>query len=145
MRFDKCKTSGCKSAVAIKKAQQCNRCYSRQWWKDNPEAYAKQLERNRVYVRPVGLEFKAKKEVVGYSQAHKRLDLLRGKPNTHQCVACGNTAEEWALKDGVVTDLSEPCSNRSGCYLVAYSLDINDYEPRCRKCHRQMDLGKRAA
>jgi hypothetical protein len=78
---------------------------------------------------------------VGYTAAHKRVAAERGPASDHFCEArhgnprCNVRAQEWALSPR--TRRSRILRTRSG---LAYSLDVNDYVPWCRSCHRQADL-----
>lgn len=74
---------------------------------------------------------RAKKEVVGYRAAHLRVEQLKGKAATHNCV-CGKPAQEWAL-DPLATHTHKDEQGR------VWSLNIDDYMPMCCKHHRLMD------
>jgi len=58
-------------------------------------------------------------DAVGYRAAHSRVRRIRGTASDRFC-KCGKIAYEWAN-------------------LTSHYTDINDYEPMCRKCHRQYD------
>lgn len=51
---------------------------------------------------------------------HKRIHRKYGKASNFKCVDCSKTARDWSNK-GTYTDR------------------IEDYEPRCRKCHVRKD------
>lgn len=56
-----------------------------------------------------------------YVAFHIRINRIRGKARNFNCIDCGDDAIEWSW----VHD-SDP-------------LDVNNYEPRCRKCHVRYD------
>jgi hypothetical protein len=70
-----------------------------------------------------------------YGAIHRRLGRDIGPAKTFQCVGCGSPAQEWSYNGGSANELI----GLSGASLVAYSVDLADYSPRCRKCHRGMD------
>jgi hypothetical protein len=55
-----------------------------------------------------------------YQRAHGRVSAARGKASQHVCVDCGVQAQDW--------------SNRTGDIF-----NIDDFDPRCRKCHTSFD------
>ena len=79
-----------------------------------------------------------KKEICGYRALHYRLEYQRGKaalfPCSHDCLA---QAQEWEYNHedldeliGTGYDLGKP-----------YSLDLSNYSPSCKRCHRGRDSG----
>jgi hypothetical protein len=74
-----------------------------------------------------------------YTAIHYRLLAQRGRPSEHACVECAGKAEEWAY------DHSDPEErrNRVGRDDGPYSFDLFRYRPMCKRCHRQLDLGRR--
>lgn len=81
-------------------------------------------------------------ELVGYNALHSRVKRDRGLPALHQCVGCGNRAEEWSYDH---SDPNEIISDETGSVGFPYSLDEQRYEPRCVACHRAYDSSLRAA
>lgn len=81
------------------------------------------------------LEMRA--EVVGYRQAHVRIEKRRGTARMHQCVDCGKRAEHWSYDHGDPDHLIGPAP-----HFLPYSLSVDHYEPRCRPCHRAFDRGR---
>jgi hypothetical protein len=61
-----------------------------------------------------------------YTAVHVRLLRSRGSAAQHQCIDCGQIAREWSYNHSQ--------SN------VRYSLNLDDYDPRCRACHVRFDL-----
>jgi len=56
---------------------------------------------------------------------HKRLYRKYGKASEKLCVDCGKTAKDWSNETGLYTD------------------KLEDYVPRCRKCHIKKDKNNR--
>ena len=52
---------------------------------------------------------------------HKRIHRQYGKASEKDCVDCGMQARDWSNETGEYTD------------------NIDDYRPRCRKCHLRKD------
>jgi len=75
-------------------------------------------------------------EVVGYRAAHVRVEKARGKARLYFCVDCSERAQEWSLGKDAENVLISSADNSAG---KAYSLDVEDYEPRCMSCHRKHD------
>lgn len=77
---------------------------------------------------------------VSYHAVHRRLARERGKPSAHRCVGwrdepeCDRPAAEWSLDEmragGRV--LSDGDGRR-------WSPALDDYDPRCLRCHRRHD------
>lgn len=76
-----------------------------------------------------------------YLTVHKRVHARRGKASEHLCVDCGSPAQEWSYDhDGGDNERREVRPFMGERELIlAYSLDINDYSPRCLSCHRVKD------
>jgi len=58
---------------------------------------------------------------IGYLMKHLRIIDLKGKALEYICIDCGKQAEDWSNKDHL------------------YSNNLDDYIPRCRKCHCEYD------
>lgn len=81
-----------------------------------------------------------RQEDVGYWGVHQRLETDRGPAASHPCKDCGETAAHWSYSNA---GADERRDEKSG---LAYSLDPNDYTPRCVTCHGRFDArAKRAA
>lgn len=77
---------------------------------------------------------------IAYNTAHWRVKRAKGYPHTHLCIDCGEQAVDWSLRaDAPVT---YPGDDGKG-NPVRYSANPNDYEPRCRKCHKSYDMRTR--
>jgi hypothetical protein len=70
--------------------------------------------------------------VPGYDAAHKRVSRARGPARQFECVDCAGPAEEWSYRGGSTAE----ALTETG---LAYSPNPNDYEPRCKGCHRRRD------
>lgn len=75
-------------------------------------------------------------EVPSYAGIHKRIFYDRGRASQYLCVGCGSQAEEWSYNGGCPNEYTEKVRG----VVMAYSTDQNRYSPRCKKCHRLMDL-----
>lgn len=56
-----------------------------------------------------------------YLARHERVREARGKASTHNCVGCGQQAQEWARKHNADPDV------------------IMGYQPMCCSCHQKYD------
>lgn len=77
-----------------------------------------------------------------YAGAHKRIVYDRGRAGDYTCVDCGQPAAEWSLRDDVSPDALRRGAVRlkTGDTIQAYySVNAQDYDPRCRPCHRAYD------
>ena len=73
---------------------------------------------------------------IGYTAAHYRIEAKHGKASEYECEHCSNQAEQWALMNHakqVVEEFSEKFGWRK------YSLNVDDYMPLCRLCHKRYD------
>jgi len=70
---------------------------------------------------------------MSYEGVHVRLRNRWGRATLHRCVDCGERAEHWAFS----------YFRASMCLVDSrgqrYSNDPDDYDARCRKCHRTYD------
>ena len=66
---------------------------------------------------------------VGYFQAHRRLSVDRGPASDYPCTDCGNSALHWSYNNASEHELTDPATG------LRYSLDQDDYTPRCAPCH----------
>lgn len=68
-----------------------------------------------------------------YFAIHQRLRYQRGPARTHVCVDCGNHARQWSYqRTGGPSQRESPEG--------PYSVDLDDYVPRCVPCHKKFDL-----
>jgi hypothetical protein len=72
-------------------------------------------------------------DAVGYAGAHERLRREQGPASSRDCVDCGAPAEHWSLKRDYRGDLKKNDQDQ------IWTLDWDDYEPRCVPCHREYD------
>ena len=69
-----------------------------------------------------------------YSTAHSAVEIEFGKASDYSCVDCGKPAQEWAFNG------KEPrVQGKNGLW---FSTDINNYDPKCRPCHRGKDYSR---
>lgn len=80
---------------------------------------------------------KLRLRVVKYRSAHQRVDRVRGLASAHACIDCGLQAREWSYSYQDPNELLE-IRKRDG-RVMAYSVDPEAYEPRCRSCHAKFD------
>lgn len=66
---------------------------------------------------------------VGYFQAHTRLRVDRGPASHHACTDCGTPAQHWSYSNAGEHELTDPTTG------LRYSLNQDDYTPRCAPCH----------
>jgi len=71
----------------------------------------------------------------GYESAHQRIKRQRGKAADHLCVECGQAAAQWAYDH---SDPDERLCTVKGQEL-AYSTDVERYQPMCYLCHKAFD------
>lgn len=76
---------------------------------------------------------RGKKEMIGYRAAHLRVEAVKGKAKTHSCVDCGGQARDWSLDPNAVHTYEDGDK--------VWSMNIEDYAPRCIPCHRDLDGG----
>lgn len=73
---------------------------------------------------------------IGYQAAHERVRVLR--PDESACIHCGGDEHlDWALNHETATD-PRYGDNGHG-FILAYSLNPDDYIRLCRACHRAFD------
>ena len=77
----------------------------------------------------------------GYDAIHKRVAQKNGKACLWNCVDCGYVADQWSYNN---SGMYERISNGRRSLGFRYSIDFNQYEPRCKSCHRKFDNEARA-
>ncbi|VEW13547.1 Uncharacterised protein [Brevibacterium casei] len=80
-----------------------------------------------------------RRDDAGYRAAHDRVRRDRGKASEHACTDCGSQAQQWSYDH---EDPNECYAEDLSLSPVAYSLDVNHYQPRCIPCHKRFDLGR---
>lgn len=76
---------------------------------------------------------------VEYSGLHERVRAAKGPARRYDCVDCGTTAAHWSYNHA---DPNEKTSNSPDTRGAAFSLNVDNYEPRCARCHKRFDLGR---
>jgi hypothetical protein len=65
------------------------------------------------------------------------LDGRGGAARDNTCVDCGEAAEDWSYNG---LDSDEVMGPTPAGRIVAYSVNPESYEPRCRRCHFHYDM-----
>lgn len=68
-----------------------------------------------------------------YTAVHQRLRKFLGSARRYACVACGETAAQWAY-DHLDRENEQPSE------FGHYSPSLDHYQPMCVPCHKEMDL-----
>jgi len=76
-----------------------------------------------------------KGDVPTFASVHKKLGRTRGAARNFSCADCGGRAVEWSYNHRDPDEIT----GRIGASVVLYSLDLANYDPRCRSCHRKFD------
>lgn len=71
-------------------------------------------------------------EDVTYGGVHQRVKRDRGLPDTHRCIDCDGQAMDWSYDHEDPDELISPKG-------MPFSTHIENYQPRCRPCHRLFD------
>lgn len=66
---------------------------------------------------------------------HARLVLDRGPAHTYSCVDCGSPADAWTHDWRTWEDVAQDIGRKR----LTFSTNPNAYEPRCDRCHNQLD------
>lgn len=78
-------------------------------------------------------------DVPRYASVHHNLRLVRGRASEHACVDCGSPAAQWSYREGEASQ----CIVEVDGWVRRYSVDPDDYDPRCAPCHRTFDAEAR--
>lgn len=73
---------------------------------------------------------------IGYGYTHVLLRNTKGPAKEYLCVDCNEQAAHWSLSAYAEETLYEVGTRDEG---KAYSHNLDDYEPRCRRCHSAYD------
>lgn len=76
-----------------------------------------------------------KGDAASYTAVHLRLRVERGPARSHPCVDCGEVAHDWSYNGRDENCVRSPRG--------VYSVNLDNYDPRCRCCHRQYDARMR--
>lgn len=66
-----------------------------------------------------------------YKGMHLRVKRHRGRASQNPCVDCGASAADWSCRHDAGHTVDD-----AGRY---YSLNVEDYDPRCKACHARYD------
>ncbi|MGW8796650.1 hypothetical protein ACWGN9_05970 [Streptomyces sp. NPDC055775] len=76
-------------------------------------------------------------DVPAYGTVHNWVAAKRGRAKDHPCLLCGATAAHWAYLHGAPDQLLGPAGTHEDG--MPYAVDVEQYEPMCRSCHRRWD------
>lgn len=76
-------------------------------------------------------------EHVKYAAVHLRVQAAKGKASEHRCVDCGAQAQEWSYNNSGIKEQQDATGR--------YSTDLDQYDPRCKPCHRRFDAAHQSA
>jgi hypothetical protein len=71
-------------------------------------------------------------DAVSYEGWHSRIRNARGSADGYQCVDCGQQANDWSYDHASDSETTSPDG--------PYALDMDHYQPRCRRCHIALDF-----
>lgn len=72
-----------------------------------------------------------------YDAVHHQIRKRRGRASEQACADCGNPATAWSFSHLIYP---ESAVQEIGGQRRIYSLNVEDYDPRCGKCHHQYDM-----
>lgn len=72
---------------------------------------------------------------VGYFGVHNRLTRWFGPAREHPCGDCGKPAAHWSYNHSATDERID------GSNGLPYSVEPDDYDPRCVRCHVRLDRG----
>lgn len=99
--------------------------------------YNKQWLESRIGKGAVDENYRGKEARATYQSAHYRVRMAKGRAAEYPCVDdCGEQAEEWSLNEDSEELLIQATGRDAG---MKFSMNIDDYEPRCRSCHKKYD------
>lgn len=75
-------------------------------------------------------------KIYNYEYVHVLLRNTRGRAREYDCVDCDGPAAHWSLSAYAEDILYQEGTSDDG---KAFSQNLEDYEPRCRKCHSAYD------
>jgi hypothetical protein len=77
-------------------------------------------------------------DIITYRSMHKRVMYERGRASVHQCITCGNQAEDWTWNT-TCEDFLLGVGAKNRPNLNKYCMHIEHYDPRCTACHMIFD------
>lgn len=75
----------------------------------------------------------------GYIAVHQRIYDKRGKASTYPCVDCGGQAKDWSYNHSGIDEITRDESRGEKTVRLTYSIDLSQYDPRCKSCHWAFD------
>lgn len=97
-------------------------------------------ERHYYRIRRTGsteLKPSRRKYPPSYRNAHRWVELDRGKAASHDCVDCGEQAAHWSFAHRRVPEQDWLWTEKDG--RRPYSGNPTDYDPRCNRCAHRYD------
>lgn len=76
---------------------------------------------------------------ITYSEAHRRVRAARGPASADACDDCGEPAAEWSYAGASPDEQTGMVRMAGGDEVRAWSPVPTDYDPVCRRCHRERD------
>jgi hypothetical protein len=73
------------------------------------------------------------------SSVHHYLRKYRGPASSHECVDCGAPAVHWSYDTGCPDEMVQKGRHGPGSIRRFCPHPMEDYSPRCRKCHDKLD------
>ena len=128
-----CSIESCSRPAKYANTGWCQTHYHR-WWRNGDPGVVRQ-ERGARGTATVNW----KGDDITYRTAHTRLTQAKGKASQQDCVRCGKQALHWAYDH---TDPDEKIYE-SPRGPIAYSVDLDRYQPMCRGCHVKLDRYER--
>jgi len=133
--------------IRCAKTNECSPCYQARRRAENLDE-ARRKDREGARARYVPAEKRqgprvAPTEACSYTAAHKRVARHRGFASEHECVGCGEQAQEWSYRGGSDFEQTGPSPRRKNGKTIyvnsTWSGYIMDYDPRCVPCHKDYD------
>jgi hypothetical protein len=131
LHYNRMRRSGTTDLVLTRKTRLCeiDGCDRKHFSSGCCEMHYRRMARTGVPGPPEKMRDFVLGVITSYSAAHAKLIRDRGPASQFPCIDCGEQAEEWSYR------YNEPGE-------FAWSTDPDDYDPRCRSCHRKFDKEK---
>lgn len=130
----------CGREVAIKKTQECRKCYKARYTVENRE---RRNADDRAKYQPLITVAGPTTAPCSYDAAHQRVEYWRGLAKSHTCF-CGKPAEEWSYRNYSEYEITGTRKKLypSGTYgpiSSKWSTHVKDYDALCVGCHQIRD------
>lgn len=156
----------CGAPVHVLKTVECARCYGRRWRAEQRAARLADASCAQCGGRPVTIAasllcdpcgrqqrsragkraarsrpFLADREPATYNAAHSRVRRVRGPASAWPCLECGDPAAQWAYREGGKRERATNEIVNGRPQNRRWSPEPSDYDPLCKRCHRNSDHG----